>query len=489
MPINGYFDTLFAASGDKNTVPDGTQPSGTVSYQQGFPVLYSTPVSSGGYNVPRTAFNQVFYDITAAIQNWQQNTIAPFITTTMNGGTPYSYPQYALVTYGGVAYQSLVNSNTDTPPSSKWIVFNANTIGKISSTQTVTGTSHTFVAADNMLMTLRSNSGTLMTDTLPGTSPGVMALGWQEEIVNNDASALYFLSTGSGANLNGSSTGSIVLGPGQRAIVFSDGSNYWAQELPSRVRLGANTSFYVATTGSDSNNGLASGTPWATLQHAANYIQQNVDLGGFTATINVANGTYSSGVTFTGPFTGAGTVALLGNTGSPSSCIISTSAADCIKGSNSADLVVGGFKLSAASSGNGLFATSSAQVSVTGAMEYGSVSSSNSQIVAQSGGVISITASYTISGGGEFHWQGLYQGQVILSPSLTITLTGTPAFTDFAATNNLGLIIAASLTFSGSATGPRYNAANNGVINTQGGGSTYLPGNSAGATSSGGQYI
>ena len=174
MPISGYFDIPFAENGDLNAIPDATQPSGTVSYNQGFPVLYSTPVASGGYNVPRTAINQALNDITTAIQFQQQGNAAPFITTTMNGGTPYSYSKYALVLYSGVVYQSLVNSNADTPPSSKWGVFNVATLGKIASTQSVTGTSHTFAAADNGLLTLRSNSGTLMTDTLPGTSPGVM---------------------------------------------------------------------------------------------------------------------------------------------------------------------------------------------------------------------------------------------------------------------------------------------------------------------------
>ena len=122
MPNSGYFDTVFAVAGDVSPVPDATQPDGTVSYQQGFSVAYSTAVASGGYNVPRTGFNQIFLDITTAIQNWQQNTTSPLITTAMNGGSPYSYPKYARVLYLGVTYISLQNSNTDTPPSSKWAV-------------------------------------------------------------------------------------------------------------------------------------------------------------------------------------------------------------------------------------------------------------------------------------------------------------------------------------------------------------------------------
>ena len=86
MPISGYFDTAFAVDGSLATVPDAPQGNGSVSYNQGFGVLYSTPVAQGGLNIPRAQMNQIFNDITIAIQNWQQNTIAPFITSAMNGG-------------------------------------------------------------------------------------------------------------------------------------------------------------------------------------------------------------------------------------------------------------------------------------------------------------------------------------------------------------------------------------------------------------------
>jgi len=56
------------------------------------------------------------------------------------------------------------------------------------------------------------------------------------------------------------------------------------------------TNYYVAATGSDSNNGTSSGTPWKTLQHANN----SLPAGGAAAgsCINVAPGTYS-GVSLT----------------------------------------------------------------------------------------------------------------------------------------------------------------------------------------------
>jgi hypothetical protein len=125
MPVSGYFDTIFAAGGDLNTIPDATQPGGTVSYEQGFPVLYSTPVASGGLNVPRTAINQVLNDITTAMQAYQQFGTPPFITSAMNGGMPFSYALGARVLWtDGHVYMSADASNTTTPASSpaSWLI-------------------------------------------------------------------------------------------------------------------------------------------------------------------------------------------------------------------------------------------------------------------------------------------------------------------------------------------------------------------------------
>lgn len=119
MPNNLYFDTLFATSGDRTAVPDAPPGDGSVNYQTGYGVLYSTPVASGGFNFPRAQHNQLLNDITAAIQYIQQNGCANFITTAMNGGTPYSYRLGAIVSYdagGGTQnWLSTAAANTTVP--------------------------------------------------------------------------------------------------------------------------------------------------------------------------------------------------------------------------------------------------------------------------------------------------------------------------------------------------------------------------------------
>jgi hypothetical protein len=44
-------------------------------------------------------------------------------------------------------------------------------------------------------------------------------------------------------------------------------------------------------------------------------------------------------------------------------------------------------------------------------------------------------------------------------------------------------------TYSGAATGKRYAVATNAVLNTNGGGANYFPGDVAGTTATGGQYV
>jgi hypothetical protein len=49
-------------------------------------------------------------------------------------------------------------------------------------------------------------------------------------------------------------------------------------------------------------------------------------------------------------------------------------------------------------------------------------------------------------------------------------------------------ISSANVTFSGAATGARYFANMNSIIQTNGGGANFFPGDSAGSTATGGQY-
>jgi hypothetical protein len=133
-----------------------------------------------------------------------------------------------------------------------------------------------------------------MLDTLPGTSVGVLFDGFWATYKNVDPSALYAISPGTGANLDGSPTNFIVLGPGQSATVGSDGSNYFTTNRPDRAQFGllSSPTLYIATAGADSNHGLAPTAPLQTIQGAMDYLYTRFNHGGARLTLQLAAGTY-----------------------------------------------------------------------------------------------------------------------------------------------------------------------------------------------------
>jgi hypothetical protein len=74
--------------------------------------------------------------------------------------------------------------------------------------------------------------------------------------------------------------------------------------LPLLITAASATSYYVATTGSDSNSGLSTSSPWRHIQYAANHVKAgdtvNVEGGSYNETINIpVSGSASAGyVTF-----------------------------------------------------------------------------------------------------------------------------------------------------------------------------------------------
>lgn len=314
-----YFAVPFASSGDVASVPDSIQVDGSVSYTQGYGPLYQTAVGSGGINIERTKMNELFLDITTALQQYQQHGTPDYYAAITAGA---GYSKYDRVRYtDGKTYQSLINSNTSlptvstawaldnptqdyaldtgvanayvialTPPITSyynglivtWKVKSGNTstgastldagggaatlvndsggaiaandlvalsivtsvydgatsqffVTEVVASQiiptivesTVTGTSHTYALADQAKMIIRSNSGTAMTDTLPGTS-GALSNGWYAYVKNKDTTASLTIAVGGGGTINqGLLTGSIIIMPGETWLIASQGTGVY----------------------------------------------------------------------------------------------------------------------------------------------------------------------------------------------------------------------------------------------------------------------
>lgn len=252
-----------------------------------------------------------------------------------------------------------------------------------------------------------------------------------------------------------------------------------------REQLTAARTYYVRTDGNDGNTGLAntSGGAFLTIQKAID-VAISLDNNGHNITIQVGNGTYSENVILK-PYLGSGYITLTGNTGSPSSCVISKATGNTLYGEDAGKWKIGGFRL-VATAGTCLYCRGLTQVALIGAMEFGA---SSRHIFAFLGSEISIETNWSIIGSASMHIQTSYGGR-LFAFSRTCTLTGTPNFsTAFAYIQDLGSAQLLSITFSGAGTGPRYAVVGNSVLQVGGAGATYLPGNSAGAVATGGQYI
>lgn len=271
----------------------------------------------------------------------------------------------------------------------------------------------------------------------------------------------------------------------------SSSTAVWVQQ--GRIKVTSPLTVFVATTGSDTTNtGLTSGSPFATVNKAWSTLQSNYDFtGSQSALIQVADGVYNQNVIVSGALVGPATsVTIQGNVSTPANCSFSSSSPFVVL--QGAIVTVQGFKLS----GTGALITGAhgGTLLTLGAMEYGA-SSASSQIVASDGATIFIISSnYKISGGAPgSHISASVSSSVNYSGTLTVAVSGNPNFAQgFVSTSVGGSInlVFSNITITGTATGPKFNASANGVINTSGSDpASYFPGDSAGVKTNGGQYV
>lgn len=72
MPQPNKIPLAFAASGDKNAIPESTETTGLASWREGFPAITSAPFSEGGIAPKRADFNGIFNALSQAVLWMQQ---------------------------------------------------------------------------------------------------------------------------------------------------------------------------------------------------------------------------------------------------------------------------------------------------------------------------------------------------------------------------------------------------------------------------------
>lgn len=251
-----------------------------------------------------------------------------------------------------------------------------------------------------------------------------------------------------------------------------------------RTVLTAHRTFYVRTDGNDSNDGSANtaGSAFKTPQKALNVIKSTIDLGGFNATVQLADGTYGD-IDQSGTWTGAGNVIVAGNYSSPANVTLGRIIVwyDC-------KLYLGGIRLVSTGSFTALWAKYRGYIQFLGRVIFGAGYST--QVLAEESGIVSIgNQDYTIDSGAAIHIAASTSARVYVS-SGNLTVTGTPAFTDtFINVERNAEVTYAAVFFmsSGTFTGKRYNTITGGGLYT-GGATTILPGTVAGTTTAPGWY-
>lgn len=303
---------------------------------------------------------------------------------------------------------------------------------------------------------------------------------WRDFFTDVRAATLTGLSTATNAVIDAADTVLVALGKLQAQVSTK------ANAASVREKLTAARAYYVRTDGSDSNTGLAntSGGAFLTIQKAID-TAAGLDLGIYDVTIYIGTGTWTAANTLK-TLVGAGKCVIRGINADTTSTVISTTSAPCFVGTYVGMYQLEYLKLQNATSGNCLQVVGSGAVLRYQNVNFGS--SPGNHVFSGSGAYVVAVGHYAISGGANNHVAAVDAASASIGGSVTVTLTGTPAFPGgFLYAGRASSVLAAYVVFSGSATGKRYAADSNGVITTLGG-ATYLPGDAAGTTATGGVY-
>lgn len=252
-------------------------------------------------------------------------------------------------------------------------------------------------------------------------------------------------------------------------------------------QITADTTFYVRTDGNDSNDGTSNtpGGAWQTIQYAMNWCAAHLVVWSNTSVIiQLGNGTYT-GNFYAPRFKGAGKLVIRGDVATPANVVTtSVSGVATWEVRSNATLRFEGITFSGTGHMLRVWQNGTAEID---RVRFTSTAGGSHMLISH-GGTVDVEGNYTIAGSAICHWQMDGCGSLRMF-SRTVTLTGTPAWTNaFAQLLNNASVYIAGNTFSGAATGARYAVFFNSSLNTNGAGINHLPGNAAGSTATGGQY-
>ncbi len=282
--------------------------------------------------------------------------------------------------------------------------------------------------------------------------------------------------------------------------VSPDGSNWYEGiriarsngrvSFPSggaREVLTANRTYYVRLSdGSDANDGLSntSGGAFKTVQKALDTVYGTLDIQTYDVSVRMAAGTCTEAVAVRTRAIGSGRVFLIGDETTPGNCVLNGN--DSITVTNGGQIYVRGFRIKPSGTNrNGLYVNAGYSTIFFRNCEFETTSGGYHIFCSQ--GLIQADGPYAIVSGGHAHVFAKVTGAVNID-ARTITISNTPAWVTAFAVVQQSQFSAVSASYAGSATGNRFSVTMNGVIVTNGAGTSAFPGDAAGTTATGGQY-
>lgn len=246
--------------------------------------------------------------------------------------------------------------------------------------------------------------------------------------------------------------------------------------------------YYVAPSGgSDSNDGLSTSAPFATLQkaitvmHGLTIVDQNSNV-----IIQLMDGTHTIAAQINvRQFAGNGQVIIQGNTSDKTAVTLVAATASSIMlnfiGNGGCRYFLRDMTFQGNSSNQAINLSSNGRLTV-GALKF-TTGFTNFVSIANLSFFQMIGATYEIAGGASVPFLIQRMSTLLWTTNAVVTITGTPAWSS--AFINLidhayARISVANVSFSGSATGTRYVISGMSELQTNGGGANFFPGNGAG---------
>lgn len=318
-------------------------------------------------------------------------------------------------------------------------------------------------------------------------------------IVNEDTVRAKELSLNgfAGAACTAGGTNCVKVYPQQALIVFKENGTW--KRFPPEQRWGlpaGGAQFFIDNVlGNDASDGLAAGTgAFASWNGFISALFNFVDTQQRTVNVQLAAGQSWSNFVLTGNVVGGGTImldlngnTLTGTGGVNGNALTVNSAPNAGNLANAIIFVRNG--TITCSGGAGGIVVVGGLAGIYDLMTMGSCPGGAHFIADSPLSRLTSPFDYTISGGAAYHEQASNGGHLDFDQVSTVTLTGTPNFTQaFAYALVNGMIVSRKTYVGSGATGIRYQSDLNGTINSGNVGPNHFPGNVAGFVGRGGGY-